>query len=497
MKHDVIVLGSGLGGLECAYILAREGLNVLVLEKGAQAGGCMQSYRRRGLDYDTGLHYIGGLDAGQTLHPFFSYLGLLSLPWHKLDPLFDHLLLSDREFAFATGYDHFVEHLCRDFPTERPALEAYARLLQSEEHRQLRLFSPALGASPFPTELFDRSAYDYLQQTFASPLLRNVLSAAATKMELRRDTLPLFSFLHANSSFIESSWRLAGGGHLLVESLVSSIHSFGGRVVCGARVDRLDAMEGKIVAAHCANGETYEASTFIGDLHPASLISLVQPAESIKPMFRRRLSTCANTYGMFTVSLRLKPETVPYFNFNQYIYAQPDVWSFYEHPQPQNGVMVSCRVPQDGSTMARQIDLLSPMTWTDCLAWADTRHGHRGTEYEDMKAARAEVCIALAEQFIPHLSEKVEAIYTSTPLTYRDYLLAPQGTAYGMRKDCHAPLLTFLSPRSPLQNLLFTGQSVMLHGVQGVTLTAFSTCAALLGKDKIWQIITQNRNFAV
>ena len=49
MKYDVVVIGSGLGGLECAYILSRAGLRVLVLEQGRQPGGCLQSYRRRGL----------------------------------------------------------------------------------------------------------------------------------------------------------------------------------------------------------------------------------------------------------------------------------------------------------------------------------------------------------------------------------------------------------------------------------------------------------------
>lgn len=65
MKYDVVVIGSGLGGLECAYILSRAGLRVLVLEQGRQPGGCLQSYRRRGLAYDTGFHYVGGLDEGQ------------------------------------------------------------------------------------------------------------------------------------------------------------------------------------------------------------------------------------------------------------------------------------------------------------------------------------------------------------------------------------------------------------------------------------------------
>ena len=61
MRYDVVIIGSGLGGLVCGSLLAREGKKVLILERQAQPGGCMQSYQRGRLSFDTGLHYIGGL----------------------------------------------------------------------------------------------------------------------------------------------------------------------------------------------------------------------------------------------------------------------------------------------------------------------------------------------------------------------------------------------------------------------------------------------------
>lgn len=76
---------------------------------------------------------------------------------------------------------------------------------------------------------------------------------------------------------------------------------------------------------------------------------------------------------------------------------------------------------------------------------------------------------------MPGLSDRLEAVYTSTPLTWRDYNLTPDGSAYGIRKDCQQPLLTILTPRTPVPNLFLTGQSLMVHGLQGTTMTALAT----------------------
>ena len=102
MKYDVIIIGSGLGGLECGYILAKKGMSVLILERQIQPGGCMQSYKRKGVAFDTGMHYVGGLGEGDCLYAPFKNLGLMDLPWQRLDPAgFDRVTIGDRTFSLS------------------------------------------------------------------------------------------------------------------------------------------------------------------------------------------------------------------------------------------------------------------------------------------------------------------------------------------------------------------------------------------------------------
>lgn len=489
MKYDVVVIGSGLGGLICARQLAQSGRSVVVVERQHHPGGCLQSYRRGDMEFDTGMHYVGGLAEGQPLHDAFETLGLLRLPWQRLDADgFDQVTIGRRTFPLAEGFDRFADTLAAFFPHEQTALKQFVGLLRN---------------LPPMEECSGVNAYDYLTTLFRDPLLVDVLSAAAMRMELRRESLPLFTFAHCLSSYVQSSWRLKGSGNLIVASLVGDIKSAGGEVCCGAEVEHLEVQGDAIVAARCSDGRAFEGRLFISDVHPQLTFGWLGDSPLLKGIFRRRIDALENTFGMLTVSLVLKPHTLPYFNHNKYVYRKANVWTFSDESEWAvgadgadtlvsqqdgawvGGAMVSTKVPADGTLYTRQVDLLTPMPWSLWRHWEHTTIGHRGESYAQLKEQMADACVRLAEEVVPGLSKMVERRYVSTPLTWRDYSLSPCGSAFGLRKDCRAPLLTMLSPKTPIANLLLTGQSLVLHGLEGVTRTAFNTLAAFGLNKKI------------
>ncbi|MDR0744195.1 MAG: FAD-dependent oxidoreductase, partial [Tannerella sp.] len=455
-KYDVVIIGGGLGGLQCGYILSKHGLNVCILEKESRPGGCMQTFRRGKYTFDTGFHYVGGLDEGQPLHRLFDYFGLMNLPWYRMDEHgFDEVIIDNKSYLFANGYEHFTETLSRQFPHQRRNLKKYTDFLCNVSDHIFDSFEKREEKDVYGTSLFAKSAYDYLTSAIDDPLLRNVLSGTSLKMELHPKTLPLYIFAQINSSYIQSAWRLKGGGSQIADALIRSIEKQGGTVRVNVEVTRLIEEDGRIVAAE-VNGalrenesfpdaspdltsgpvvdpdrgaERIEATYFIANTHPAVAQSLITESRLIRNIYRKRINNLENTFGIFTTNIALKENTVPYQNRNIYVYKMDDVWQYAEYkPDHINTcALVSFQVPEDDSPCTRNIDILTPMYWPEVERWAATTIGRRGEDYRSYKNQKAGSCIHLVAEHIPGLKDlaspedAIENIYTSTSLSYRDY----------------------------------------------------------------------------
>ena len=130
---NVVIIGGGLGGLFTGAILAKEGYRVTVLEKNATIGGGLQTFRRMGEDFDTGMHVIAGMRPGGTIRRICDYLGIT--PQMQLrdvdDDCADELFfLEDRAtYRIGCGRQGFVDSLVKSFPGCRDELTAYVDAL--------------------------------------------------------------------------------------------------------------------------------------------------------------------------------------------------------------------------------------------------------------------------------------------------------------------------------------------------------------------------------
>lgn len=485
-KFDVVVIGSGLGGLQCAGILSKEGLSVCLLEKNNLFGGCLQTFRHKGYMLDTGIHYIGGLAEGEVLNQTLKYLGVMDkLHFRRLDDDgFDHIWFHGLNYKFAAGHDRFVDVLAAQFPDQRDGLKRYDQLLKDVGNTisvdLLKKGVVSLDGERF----FGLSANGVICDCVSDDALRNVLAGTNLLYGGVRDKSTFYQHAMVINSYVDGAYRFEGGSQQIADEMVAQIRANGGVCRNLSEVTRIIVEDDVLKGVEINGEERIEADKVISDVHPQVTLGLVDHNRFLRKSFATRINILGNSYGMFTLYLLMKPGQVPYCNYNDYLHFTDSVWFEPKvDPTGSTNFFICHQTPVAGQQTVDVISVLTPMFMSDVEAWRDTRAGHRGADYLQFKQDMSDVMIKRIKEFGFKFADNIADTFATTPLSYRDYTNTVDGSAYGVLKDYTKPLVTFINPHSKLPGLLFTGQNLNLHGALGVTLTSIFTCADLLGEE--------------
>ena len=481
---DVIIIGSGLGGLLCGAILSKEGMKVRVLEKNSEPGGCLQSFRFHGTLFDTGLHYIGSFLPDQPLYRYWNYPGLSgNLRTERMNgDGFDRICLGDREYSLAQGMDNFRDQLLASFPGEPEALNRYIRTL-TEAVKAFPMYNLELPDG-HPEEAYrSMGALDFFRSLGTQDLLREVLSGNQFLYGGLTDTTPFHIPALINHSFISSAFRLSGGSRQIIELLSDKISSAGGSVGVGQEVVQVNR-EKNGFSCTTANHNKFISEILIADIHPVNLINITDPS-LFTPAFRHRVSGLKNTVSSFTLYLSLKENSFPYLDYNVHYYSGKGTAgaSVAEGRGWPAHFMLYTPAPRTEAGFAGSLVVMTWMKEEETAAWKDTRTGDRGDSYSRFKQERSEKLLDLVARKFPRIRESIACMTAATPLTWRDYTGTPGGSLYGLEKDWHDPTRSLILPRTRVPGLYFTGQNTNLHGALGVTLGAYLTCGEILGLE--------------
>lgn len=491
MKKRVVIIGAGLGGLFTGAILSKEGFQVTVLEKNATIGGGLQTFQRFGEHFDTGMHVIGGMQPGGNIWKICRYLGILDDIRIKDvdDDCTDRLYFSEDHtfYEVAKGREGFVRSLSRSFPAERANLERYVDAVLAIAGR-VDLFNlrPSTGQMGFFAESDEMlmPADAFIAQFTDDSRLRSVLAYMNPLYGGRANETPAYIHAIISTLYIHGASRFVGGSQHVAKLLSDVITQQGGEVIAGDGVVWLEVKkeERSIEQVRTKSGRTYEADYYISDIHPCTLLRLMDE-KALPKSYRERLDSIANTHSAFSLYVKLKPGTFPYVNHSEYYMRRyADVWhcSRTDSRWPL-GFLMMTPPNEDQGPYATKVLVTAPMPFQMVERWADTTVGRRGDDYEQWKEARARELLEQMEEMHPGFAQCVDAVATSSPLTIRDFYGVKEGSICGFFKNCHNMPLSQVPVVTKVRNLLLTGQNINLHGFCGVPLTAINTCEALLG----------------
>ncbi|PWJ58552.1 phytoene dehydrogenase-like protein [Dyadobacter jejuensis] len=501
-EYDFVIVGSGLGGLGCAYLLAKEGKSVIVLEKNHQIGGNLQVYSRDKSIFDTGVHYIGSMDPGENLYQFFKYFNILDeLKLHRLDQeKFDVIRFADGStYEYAQGHDRFQEKLIGYFPQEKEAITKYC-----EKIKEVCLHFPlynlrADGANyQFNEELLQLNAHDYIAGLTENPRLRNVLAGSNLLYAGYRDTTPFYVHALIMNSYLCGAYKLIDGGSQIAILLSRRIREMGG-VIC-KRKEAVGASyhsNGCIRAVKLKDGQEVRGKNFISNVHPSNTIDIFGEERFLK-MYKNRIRNLENSISTFLVHIAFEKRSFPYLNYNIYQHHQDDVWQATEPQQDlwPESYFICTPMSRKDPEYADSMTVMTYMKTEETSRWQESfrtvaESGERGAGYQEFKIEKEERVLRHLETVFPGIRSKIKSIHSATPLTFRDYLGNKDGSLYGIRKSALNPSRTQINTRTKIPNLHLTGQNISMHGILGVTASAFVTCFSFINKEKLIDQVKQ------
>ena len=465
-----------------------------MIEKNKQLGGNLQTFSRNKQLFDTGVHYIGGLDKGQTLHQVFKYAKLIDgLNVEKMEPAFDKILIEGDSivYAQAQGWEVFKHTLLKDFPGEKFSIDAYEKKIK-EVCAKFPLYHLTLdGDEAEKFSVMNESVKVVIESIIPNKKLQSVLVGNNLLYASVAEKTPFHIHALIVNSYIESSWKCVDGGSQIVKLLTAQLRKYNVEIIRNAEVKKMVETNGSISHIVLEDGNTVHAKQFISAISPVQTLKMLNAA-SIKKHYRNRIQNLENTVSSFSLYIVLKEKTVPYQNCNYYYQKQEKIWSLgdYNFAEWPLGYGLYFTLDKKNPEYASTISVLTLMQFKDVEKWSDTFNttrleSSRGKDYEAFKEERSQKLLQLVYERFPELKGNVKAHYAATPLTNRDYIGMEDGSIYGIQKDYNDPMKTMISPRTKIPNLFLTGQNINLHGILGTSLSAILTCTMLLGENSL------------
>lgn len=513
---DVIVIGSGIGGLTVASLMAQLAhKRVLVLERHFKLGGFTHSFSRPGnRSWDVGLHYVGEVENGSMARDIFDLITQQQVQWQKMDSPFEKFVYPDMTLEVPDEEEAYQAALMEMFPHEVDAIRTFFADVRTarkwlQVYTLIQLMPKRVG--PLLRVVFrgkEKLALSltgtYLKRRCRDPRLRAILASQWGNYGLPPSKSAFLIHATIVGHYLNGGYYPVGGASTIANSIASVIEKYGGRCLVNHTVTDILLKDGKAIGVKALAGSgtrakevVYYAPVIVSAAGAYTTLCKLLPPCVAGLLAKEVERLSQDSFSAVTVYLALKdsPKTVGLTAANHWLFSSMDHDDMYRRAeQILDGRPAYCflsfpslRNPQATSHTA---EIIAPLPYHVVAQWRERPWKRRGEDYEALKRRVAETLLSFVEAYFPGFKSLVDAWEVSTPLTIETFTGHRFGAMYGLPATPERYCLSGLRVQTPVPNVYLTGADVISPGIVGAMMGGVTTAAHLMGINGFYRIMT-------
>lgn len=514
-KIDIIVIGSGMGGLTAAGLLSKFGKKVLVLEQHYIAGGTTHSFIDKGIEHETGLHYVGNIKKRKKILDLITYnpIHWCKMGWERGKYIYDEIIIGQKHYKFEAGEDNLINYLLEKFPnTSKKSLHKYFDLVKKVGNMNTYFLSKIIPIkflvkmiSYFNWEYnyyCNTSAYQIVNEIFDNQELISVLFGQFGDYGQIPQEVNFFTHASIVSHYLDGGWFPRGGTSNIANEMCKNIYNYGGKVLVNKKVNEILILYNRVIGVIMENEDIIYCDKVISGVGVNNTFKKLVKY----PIYDKLLKNVSHSVQHLYCFIKLKgsPKYLNLKSSNYWIYPHGDykkcINDYYKNPLTTEMPLFmgfSCRKDDKWEEKYENFSnavILVPAKkeWFD--NWDNKKCMKRGEDYNNLKTKLGERMIQQSLlRFYPELKDKILDINMATPLTTQHYLNSSNGESYGLDMNSYRLTKAFdLKPRTDINGLFLTGQDICTLGVTGAMMSGVLTANVVAGYGNIIDIILGN-----
>ena len=491
-EFDAIVIGSGMGGMTTAALLAKLGRRVLVLEQHYVPGGFTHMFHRPGYVWDVGVHAVGEVTKHSLTGRLLDYLTDGQLQWNSLGPVYDEFHYPDGfRIDFPNSPDKFYANLLEAFPDEEEAIKRYFALIK-EVSSGMRGYYMARAASGLIGRVADWALARKAQRFFEQPTIE-ILEKLTDNPKLRAVFVAQWGYYGSPPSrscfaiqalvtkhFSHGAYYPVGGSKRIADCLLKTVADQGGWTRISTDVESITIENGRATGVKLANGEEIQAPVVVSAAGIASTIKRLLPEQYRDANWANQIVQLNPAPAHVCLYLGFKGDikSAGASAANKWFYSSWDYelgeWKIGPDQAIEPAPVLYCSFPSlkdpehdPGPEIHHTGEVVTFVPWEVFEPWQETRWKKRGEDYDDFKTKLEN---ALLEQFLdnmPGLRDMVDHVELSTPLSTDNFCRPVHGSIYGIEPTPERFKNSDLRAKSTIPGLYFSGSEVASVGVIG------------------------------